>query len=163
MGLAALALIPELGEWAVVIGATAIVGAAIGLLIAPASTVVMNDLPEEKAGDGSSLSMIGRFAGGAIGVALLGSVFASVFASHIDDVAERVAPDRREIVEQSISGAEQVAATLPPTQRRELLHAARAAFDDGAQVAFAVAALVAAAAAAGVFMALSRNRLGRSP
>src|SRR5262249_19738221 len=54
--------------------ASGVVGAGLSFLIAPASTVVMNDLPESKAGDGSSLNMVSRFVGGAVGVAAVGSV-----------------------------------------------------------------------------------------
>ena len=53
-------------------------------LIAPPSTVVMNALPEAEAGDGSSLNMVSRFVGAAIGVALIGTVFASVQSHRLD-------------------------------------------------------------------------------
>lgn len=43
----------------------ALLGGALSLLIAPPSTVVMNDLPASKAGDGSSLNMVSRFVGAA--------------------------------------------------------------------------------------------------
>jgi EmrB/QacA subfamily drug resistance transporter len=59
---------------------------AIGLseLIAPPSTVVMNALPDAEAGDGSSLNMVSRFVGAAIGVAVIGSVFAAVQSHRLD-------------------------------------------------------------------------------
>ena len=43
------------------IAASAVVGLGVSGLIAPASTVVMDDLPEAKAGDGSSVNMLSRF------------------------------------------------------------------------------------------------------
>ncbi len=40
--------------------------------IAPGSTVMMNGLPPEEARDGSSFSMVSRFVGAAVGVAIVG-------------------------------------------------------------------------------------------
>jgi EmrB/QacA subfamily drug resistance transporter len=58
--------------------ATVVLAVGMSLLIAPPSTVVMNALPDEEAGDGSSLNMVSRFVGAAIGVAVVGSVFAAI-------------------------------------------------------------------------------------
>jgi EmrB/QacA subfamily drug resistance transporter len=65
--------------------ASAVVGIGLSGLIAPPSTAIMNALPPERAGDGSSLSMVSRFVGAAIGVAVIGSVYASVLASRRDE------------------------------------------------------------------------------
>jgi predicted MFS family arabinose efflux permease len=64
--------------------ATVVLAIGISQLIAPPSTVVMNALPEEEAGDGSSLNMVSRFVGAAIGVAVVGSVFAAVQSDRLD-------------------------------------------------------------------------------
>ena len=64
--------------------ATVVLGVGLAQLIAPPSTVVMNALPEEEAGDGSSLNMVSRFVGAAISVAVLGSVFATVQSHRLD-------------------------------------------------------------------------------
>ncbi|HEY3725086.1 MAG TPA: MFS transporter [Acidimicrobiia bacterium] len=63
--------------------ATMVAAAGLSLLIAPASTVMMNGLPPEKAGDGSSFSMVSRFVGAAVGVAIVGSVFAAAYAAYL--------------------------------------------------------------------------------
>jgi hypothetical protein len=64
--------------------ATVVLAIGMSNLIAPPSTVVMNALPEAEAGDGSSLNMVSRFVGAAIGVALIGTVFASVQSHRLD-------------------------------------------------------------------------------
>ena len=74
--------------------ATVVAGAGMSLLIAPASTVLMNDLPPEQAGDGSSFSMVSRFVGAAVGVAIVGSVFAAAYDANLPG-ASRGAPDER--------------------------------------------------------------------
>jgi EmrB/QacA subfamily drug resistance transporter len=63
--------------------ATVVLAIGLSQLIAPPSTVVMNALPEEEAGDGSSLNMVSRFVGAAIGVAVVGSVFSAVQSDHL--------------------------------------------------------------------------------
>jgi EmrB/QacA subfamily drug resistance transporter len=64
--------------------ATVVLAIGMSELIAPPSTVVMNSLPDAEAGDGSSLNMVSRFVGAAIGVAVVGSVFAAVQSHQLD-------------------------------------------------------------------------------
>jgi sugar phosphate permease len=64
--------------------ATVVLAIGMSQLIAPPSTVVMNALPDAEAGDGSSLNMVSRWVGAAIGVAVIGSVFAAVQRDHLD-------------------------------------------------------------------------------
>jgi len=64
--------------------ATVVLAVGLSELVAPPSTVVMNALPDAVAGDGSSLNMVSRFVGAAIGVAVIGSVFAAVQSHRLD-------------------------------------------------------------------------------
>jgi EmrB/QacA subfamily drug resistance transporter len=147
-GMAALALIPELGASAVVVAGTIVLAGGLALLIAPGTTVVINDLPVEKAGDGSSLNMLSRFAGAAFGVAFLGSVLASVYASRVHDATASLSSGNAEPARQSISGALTAATKLSSSDAHTLTVAARHAFDDAAQAAFLAGAVVALLAAA---------------
>jgi EmrB/QacA subfamily drug resistance transporter len=61
----------------------------MGLTMAPATESVMGSLPRSKAGVGSAVNDTTRQVGGALGVAVVGSLVASVYASGIDDVAAR--------------------------------------------------------------------------
>ena len=63
----------------------ALFGAIIPLTIAPATAVIMDDLGEEKAGDGGAVNQLARQVGGALGVAIVGSVFAGVYASRVEE------------------------------------------------------------------------------
>jgi EmrB/QacA subfamily drug resistance transporter len=146
-GMSFLALLPEEGSPPVVVAATVLLAGGFALLIAPATTVVINDLPVEKAGDGSSLNMLSRFAGGAFGVALLGSVLASVYASRVESVTAALSPARSRPARQSIGGALNVATQLSRLNGHALTTAARHAFDDAAQAAFIAAAVLALLAA----------------
>jgi sugar phosphate permease len=64
--------------------ATVVLAIGMSSLIAPPSTVVMNALPDAQAGDGSSLNMVSRFVGAAIGVAVIGSVLAAIQSDRLD-------------------------------------------------------------------------------
>ena len=51
--------------------------------MAPATESIMGSLPRDKAGVGSAVNDTTRQVGGALGVAIVGSVFSSVYASHV--------------------------------------------------------------------------------
>ena len=142
-GMAVLALLPQVGAAALVVAGTLVLAGGLALLIAPGPTVVINDLPVEKAGDGSSLNMLSRFAGAAFGVAFLGSVLASVYASRLASATAGLSADDSHRAKQSIGGALTVAAARSRDDARALIHAARSAFDDAAQAAFLAGALLA--------------------
>ena len=55
----------------------------MGLAMAPATESIMGSLPLAKAGVGSAMNDTTRQIGGALGVAILGSIFASSYATHI--------------------------------------------------------------------------------
>ena len=52
----------------------------MGLTMAPATESVMGSLPREKAGVGSAVNDTTRQMGGALGVAIIGSIVASVYS-----------------------------------------------------------------------------------
>ena len=52
----------------------------MGMTMAPATESVMGSLPREKAGVGSAVNDTTRQMGGALGVAIIGSVVSSVYA-----------------------------------------------------------------------------------
>ena len=61
----------------------------MGMTMAPATESVMGSLPREKAGVGSAVNDTTRQMGGALGVAIIGSVVSSVYAANISDIAGR--------------------------------------------------------------------------
>jgi EmrB/QacA subfamily drug resistance transporter len=60
-------------------------GTGIGLTSAPATEAIMGVVPKAKAGVGSAINDATRLLGGTLGVALIGSVFASIYASRLGD------------------------------------------------------------------------------
>jgi EmrB/QacA subfamily drug resistance transporter len=139
--------------WLTVAGSAGL-GAGLSLLIAPPSTVVMNDLPPEKAGDGSSLNFVSRFAGASVGVAAVGSILAAIYAREVGAASAGLDPADAERAEGSVQGALEVADTLAPGAREALAAAARDAFERGAAVAYVTVAALAAILAAVAWFAL---------
>jgi EmrB/QacA subfamily drug resistance transporter len=88
----------------------AIVGAGTGLSLAPAMDAVLGELPPERSGAGSALTQAFRQVGGALGVALLGSVLAAAYTDRLD-VSGLPAPAAHAATD-SVSGAVAVAGQL---------------------------------------------------
>jgi EmrB/QacA subfamily drug resistance transporter len=61
-----------------------VMGLGIGFTTAPATESIMGAVPKEKAGQGSGVNDATREVGGTLGVAVIGSVYASMYASQID-------------------------------------------------------------------------------
>ncbi len=62
-----------------------VIAAGLGLTTSPATEAIMGALPAAKAGVGSAVNDTTRELGGTLGVALVGSVFASLYAPQIVD------------------------------------------------------------------------------
>ncbi len=71
-------------SYGVIVGEMVLMGTGLGLTQVSATDSIMSVLPAAKAGVGSAINDATREAGGTLGVAIVGSVFASIFASHLD-------------------------------------------------------------------------------
>ena len=129
---------------------TGIVGCGLGLTVPPATAVIMNDLGTEKAGDGAAVNQLARQVGGALGVAIVGSVFAAIYAAQVTDDG-RVPAAAKE----SIEDATDVASRLHGAARVDLLDDAVASFDLAARWGLAVCMAAVLLSAAGAAIGLS--------
>lgn len=71
---------PELGYMGRILPSQLLLGMGMALAMAPATESIMGSLPREKAGVGSAMNDTTRQVGGALGVAIIGSVFSSQYA-----------------------------------------------------------------------------------
>ena len=67
--------------YAEIIGQMIFLGLGLGFTSAPATEAIMGVVPANKAGQGSAVNDATREVGGTLGVAVIGSVFASVYSS----------------------------------------------------------------------------------
>ena len=86
-----------------------IFGFGMGNVIAPASTVMQNVLPLARAGAGSAVQNTVRQVGGALGVAIIGTVLATRYATQMSSVVETL-PDQVP-AEAKSAAAESIVAT----------------------------------------------------
>ncbi len=130
-----------------------IIGIGMGMAIAPATDSIMGSVPPEKAGVGSAMNDTTREIGGALGVAILGSITAAVYTSTITgnpDFAklQAASPADAKAVQESVGAAALVAEKLPPAFAKALTAAANDAFIHAVDRSVLVGAVVAALGAA---------------
>jgi EmrB/QacA subfamily drug resistance transporter len=140
------------GSAALVLLGTALVGCGIGAMAPPATAVIMNDVGTEKAGDGAAVNQVARQVGGALGVAIVGSVFAAVYAAQIREDSRVPAA-----ATESIEDATDVANRLHGAARADLLSDAAASFDVAARWSLAVCMAVVLLGAVSAAVGLSRT------
>jgi EmrB/QacA subfamily drug resistance transporter len=133
-----------------------LLGGGLGLTTAPATEAIMGSLSPEKAGIGSAVNDTTRELGGTLGVAIVGSVFASVYSGHLGS-ASAVAGlpvDVRVAMQHSMAMAYRVIGRFPVGQSNGIRDAVDHAFLDGLQIGSLVCAGIALSAAAVVAVLL---------
>jgi hypothetical protein len=122
----------------------------LGLTTAPATESILSVLPPAKAGVGSAVNDATREAGGTLGVAVLGSIFTSLYARHLATTAFSGQPNHvRTAAENSIAAALSTVGHAPGSAQRQLLDGVHASFMSGFHVACVVAAGICLVGAAG--------------
>ena len=131
-------------------------GGGLGLTTAPATASILNALPEAKAGVGSAVNDTTRQVGGTLGVAVVGSVFSSIYTDRLahSQIAGHLPAHAVATAQGSLGAALQVAATLPGAAGTALAQQAQSAFLDGLTIACLIAtgAVVAGAAVAARYL-----------
>ena len=124
-----------------------------------ATDLIVGIAPPERAGAAAAISETGSELGGALGIAILGSIGAAIYRGRLaDSVPAGVPPDQADAARETLGGAAAVAEQLPPPLSSELLDAARDAFTDGIQTAALTSAAIAAGTAVLVVVLLRRTR-----
>jgi EmrB/QacA subfamily drug resistance transporter len=78
--------------YSVLVGQMLMGGAGLGLITAPATEAIMGAVPKEKAGVGSAVNDATRLFGAALGVAVIGSIAASLYANRLGATIPREVP-----------------------------------------------------------------------
>jgi hypothetical protein len=134
-----------------------VLGTGMGLTSAPATEAIMGVVPHTKAGVGSAVNEATRLLGGTLGVAVIGSVYASLYASRLTSAFPRGLPAS---VDQAAHGSVGAALATADQLGRTGHPALASAVHDGASLAFfhgfsAANHLAAGVAAAGGLIALA--------
>jgi len=111
--------------------------------------LILGNAPPERAGAASALSETGSELGGALGIAILGSIGTAVYRSRVADaVPAGVSPEAAQAAQGTLGGAVAVAERLPDQLGAALLATAREAFTQAFRLTAAVCAAVVLATAA---------------
>ncbi len=109
-----------------------------------ATDLIVGSAPVERAGAASAISETSSELGGALGIAVLGSIGVAVYRSVMArGIPTGVPPETAEVARATLGGALAVAAELPDRLRAELLGTAREAFAQSFQLTAAICAAVA--------------------
>jgi EmrB/QacA subfamily drug resistance transporter len=140
------------------------IGIGAALVMPSATASVMGSLPRGDTGVGSATNGVSIQAGGALGVAVIGSLLSARYQDQMTTaLASRHLPHAIEdVILGSIGGAQSVAARAGGVIGAQLSHLARSAFISGMDLGLITGAAVAAAAALLALAALP-SRLPRPP
>ena len=134
-----------------------VLGTGMGLTSAPATEAIMGVVPKAKAGVGSAVNDATRLLGGTLGVAAIGSVYASLYASRLTtalptEISATVARTAHASVGAALTSANKLASSGHPLLASAVHGAASTAFFNGFHAGDYLAAGI---AAAGAVMALA--------
>jgi len=146
-------------SYAEIAGQMVLLGSGMGLTGAPATESIMGAVSTAKAGIGSAINDTTRELGATLGVAVIGSVYASLYAGSLDGAALSGVPaEASQAAGESIGGAviavSELTAAGAGQAAAQLGAAASAGFFDGLQAGCLVAAGVCLAGAAFCAVAL---------
>ncbi len=150
-GLLMLTAMTPASSYAFIATGVAIMGAGMGLVMAPAGESIMSVLPPEQAGAGSAVNDTVQELGGSLGIAIIGSIIASSFRHGLS--ASGLPGPVVAAARSSIAAADATAAQAGPLGAH-VLAVAHQSFTSAMTTGFAVAGVIAVAGAIIVAIAL---------
>ena len=139
---------PHTPYWGI-IGALALIGAGFSILVTATPAAIVAGLPEDQAGVGSAASETSKMMGGAVGIAIGGTLLATGYRSSISSTIDELSAESaanavtlqgaRDSVGRSLSAADE----LGGTAGEQLAAAAVNAFDTGMTMSLLVGAAMA--------------------
>ncbi len=105
-------------------------GAAMGSVMAPSTEAVMGSVPPAKAGVASAMNDVTRQVGGAVGVAVIGSLVSTVFSDRMASVAAMMPASVRDHASASIGAVNMMTSQLPAAAKAQVATTAAEAFTD---------------------------------
>jgi MFS family permease len=136
--------------WGHVIIGMVLMANGLSFVTSPSTDAVMGSLPREKAGVGSAVNDISREVGGTLGVAVVGSVFVSLYTPRLVenftkipgliDALNKINPELYPMAQDSVGAAFGIAQQSPSAIRPEVVNAVSDSFVQGFQTASLVGA-----------------------
>ncbi len=168
LAIAAVGFVPLLQPFidlglAVVLAATVILSLGLAPVFTLATDLVVGAAPPERAGAAAAISETSSEFGGAMGIAILGSIGTAVYrAGFGGEAAAALSPDVIEASRASLGGALAMAAQLPSEAAATITAVSRRSFTQGLQVMSLIAACIMCATAV-AFRAAMRSPAQGTP
>lgn len=157
LGFCVLTQVDRLGLPGLVSGAV-LTYIGLGPVFTLGTDLIVGAAPPERAGAAAAMSETSSEFGGALGIALLGSIGTAIYRNTMAGAAlDGVPAQTKEAARDTLGGASAAAADLPGIVGERLLQAARGAFTQAMQTVVVICAVVAAAAAIMAVVALRRK------
>jgi MFS transporter, DHA2 family, multidrug resistance protein len=148
----------------VLVAASVVYSLGLAPLFTLTNDLIIGSAPPEQAGAASGISETGAELGGALSIAILGTLGIAIYRAQVEDgIPAGVPAGDAEAARDSIGGAVAAADDLAEPLATQLLDAASEAFVLGFQVAALASAVVAAAAAVFTAIVLRDVRAGSAP
>jgi DHA2 family multidrug resistance protein-like MFS transporter len=159
IGFGLLAQIDENTSFALLV--TAFVLSSLGLapVFTLATDLVVGSAPPERAGSASAMSETAAEMGGALGIAVLGSIGTAIYRNELaDTIPAAISADLREAARATLGGAVHVSEQIPNNLGTTLLDAARQAFIHAMQISIIISVGIAVVTAIIVVLALRNSQ-----
>ena len=134
-------LSPDSSYWLVALGLV-VMGIGMACTTAPATNAIISSVPLSKSGVGSAVNDTTREVGGALGIAVLGSIVSSAYRATMSDQVAGLPAAAASVAKDSVGGAFNVAKDAGPIGQH-LNSVAATAFTDAMSTALVVSAGVA--------------------
>ncbi|WP_420119972.1 MFS transporter [Nakamurella sp.] len=159
VGLGLLTQIGVTGGLWVIVTSSVVISLGLGPVFGLTTELIVGTAPPEKAGAASGISETAAELGGALGIAILGSVGVAIYRSQLAAGLPAGLPSQAaDAAKDTLGGAVVVSSTLPPAEGAAVFDAAANAFVTGLRVVSAVATVIAVIIAVVSWFALRRPR-----
>ena len=150
----------DTGYWYIAI-VLIVMAFGVSLTMPSLSTGIVQSVPMHKAGVGSAVNDTTREVGGAIGIALVGTIVTSIYRDRLSPALEALPPDLADVARDNIGKALAVADSageaIGPEAAAQLKHEVRQSFVEGAHIGLRISATLVAIATVVIFARLGED------
>lgn len=144
LGFAALTQVDATSGLVVLVTGFVVYSLGLAPVFTLATDMIVGTAPPEKAGAASAISETGSEFGGALGIAILGSIGIAVYRNQVADaIPAGLSPEAAQAARDTLGGALAVAGQLPDLLGAKLLGTAREAFTQSLELTAATSAAIA--------------------
>jgi MFS transporter, DHA2 family, multidrug resistance protein len=133
--------------------AMVVAGVGMGFTFAVTNDTILASVPRERAGAASAIAETAQEMGGALGIAVLGSVLNGTYRNNLE-LPAGVPAEAANQIRESLGGALEIAAALPGKVGEAVAESARQTFVDSMQLSLTTGAILLALLAGAVLFAL---------